>query len=132
MILRSQSESTERCHGGCKQVESHDKKLAKQFPSIGTSDAAEEEFTSLRYIIASKMKDQTLRQVLEKTAKMTDLYPILSKYCQIDLEVPVSTSDCERTFSTLNRVRTILRNTQPTHSELPDDNLHGGTFYTEL
>ena len=25
MLLRSQSESTERCHGGCKEVESHDK-----------------------------------------------------------------------------------------------------------
>ncbi|XP_052086411.1 zinc finger protein 862-like [Mytilus californianus] len=91
------------------------KQLAKQFPSVGTSDTAEEEFTSLRYIIASKMKDQTTRQVLEKTAKMTDLYPVLSKYCQIALVVPVSTADCERTFSTLNRVKSILRNRLSQH-----------------
>ena len=40
----------------------------------------------------------------------SSLYPTLSKLASIALIVPVSTADCERGFSTMNRIKTDPRN----------------------
>lgn len=43
-------------------------------------------------------------------ATVRALYPNLSKLAKVCLILPVSTADCERSFSTKKRVKTDLRN----------------------
>ena len=40
----------------------------------------------------------------------SSLYPTLSQLASITLTLPLSTADCERGFSTMNRIKTDLRN----------------------
>ena len=42
------------------------------------------------------------------------MYPQLAKLASIAALVPVSTAECERSFSTMNRVKTALRNRMKT------------------
>ncbi|XP_071138765.1 zinc finger protein 862-like isoform X2 [Mytilus edulis] len=84
--------------------------LASHFTSVGDYQTASEEFTSLRHMMARDMKDINYSEAIRKIATLKDCYPTLAQYAQILLVIPVSTADCERSFSTLNRLKTFLRN----------------------
>ena len=47
---------------------------------------------------------------LSGDSSFSSLYPTLSKLASITLTLPVSTADCERGFSTMNRIKTNPRN----------------------
>lgn len=61
-------------------------------------------------MMARDMKDINYSEAIRKIATLKDCYPTLAQYAQILLVIPVSTADCERSFSTLNRLKTFLRN----------------------
>ncbi|XP_069110145.1 uncharacterized protein [Argopecten irradians] len=85
--------------------------LAGHFKSITCYETVKEEFLSFRFLLAKEMMlDLTFQESLLKVATMEDLYPSLARYAQIALVLPMSTADCERSFSTMNRVKTNLRN----------------------
>ena len=46
-----------------------------------------------------------LREVASQYGELGQLYPCLSKLAAIALTVPVGSVNCERDFSTMNRVR---------------------------
>ncbi|XP_076103623.1 zinc finger protein 862-like [Mytilus galloprovincialis] len=86
------------------------KTLSDHFTSVGTFEMVKTEFHSLRQLIAVNMKDHSLRDAMLKVIQMGDMYPALAKYCMIALVLPVSTADCERSFSTMARIKSVLRN----------------------
>ena len=43
-------------------------------------------------------------------ASLRDMYPNLAKLASIAVLIPVSTAECERSFSAMNRIKTVLRN----------------------
>ncbi|XP_071169572.1 zinc finger protein 862-like [Mytilus edulis] len=86
------------------------KTLAKHFKSVGSEIEVLEEWETLRTLLVKECKDMTFRKTMNKVASLGTLYPCLSKYAAIGLVLPVSTADCERCFSCLNRVKTCLRN----------------------
>ena len=85
-------------------------KLADHFQTVGDFHTLKEEFHSLRCLIATDMKDESHRAVLNRVIKLRDIYPALGKICMVALVLPMSTADCERSFSTMNRIKSILRN----------------------
>ena len=52
---------------------------------------------------------QMLRHLCTNSSLM-DMFPNLSKLATIAALVPVSTAECERSFSAMNRIKTELRN----------------------
>ncbi|KAI4814082.1 hypothetical protein KUCAC02_003290 [Chaenocephalus aceratus] len=68
----------------------------------------------LGQLIVGPFKDLDQQQVMQELASEVGewglLYPSLSKLAAIGLTIPVSSVNCERDFSTLNRVKTDLRN----------------------
>ena len=49
-------------------------------------------------------------EVLSSDPSFSSLYPYLSNIASIALTLPISTADCERGFSTMNRIKTDQRN----------------------
>ena len=49
-------------------------------------------------------------KLLASNSSVKTLYPQLSKLAMITLILPVSTAECERCFSAMNRIKTDLRN----------------------
>ena len=71
------------------------------------------EWESLKRLFANNFSDRSMRQMtslLSTDTSLQDMYPNLSKLASIAALVPVSTAECERSFSTMNRVKTKLRN----------------------
>lgn len=68
----------------------------------------------------SKLKScKTLQELAREvlgTESLTDLFPSCSKLMVHALVLPMSTSDCERCFSTMKRVKTDLRNRMNTQT----------------
>ena len=62
-----------------------------------------------------KTLQELAREVLS-TESLTHLFPLVSKLMVHALVLPVSTSDRERCFSTMNRVKTDLRNRMNTQT----------------
>ena len=56
------------------------------------------------------MEATDVMRMLALSKTYQTLYPILSKFAQIALALPVSKADSERGFSCMNRVKTELRN----------------------
>ena len=76
-------------------------------------DALRVEWELFRVLLGSTYKDMSHNQVLKLVAgnaTVRALYPNLSKLAKVCLILPVSTADCERSFSTMKRVKTDLRN----------------------
>lgn len=78
--------------------------------SVGDNQTATEEFKSLRHMIARNMKKINYSEAIRKVAKLKACYTTLTQYAQFILVILVSSTDCERSFSTLNRIKTYLRN----------------------
>ncbi len=75
---------------------------------------AQQEWESLRSLMETQeFKDKQAKHIL-KSLSSTDtliaLYPILSRFAQVALTLPVSNADAERGFSSMNCVKTELRN----------------------
>lgn len=51
-----------------------------------------------------------LMSKLTSNSQLLDMFPNLGKLCAVALILPMSTADCERGFSALNRIKTDLRN----------------------
>ena len=73
-----------------------------------------QEWQSLRSLMRDKeFKDKTPTQILKSLSSndsLRTIYPVLSRFSQIALTLPVSNADAERGFSCMNRVKTELRN----------------------
>ena len=74
----------------------------------------QQEWDSLRNLLQKPdFKEKSATQVMKSLSSNETLivsYPIMSKFAQIALTLPVSNADVERGFSCMNRVKTELRN----------------------
>ncbi|CAL8288086.1 unnamed protein product [Arctogadus glacialis] len=58
----------------------------------------------------NKSQEELLTLLASEYDEWLDLYPCLSLLASIALIVPVSSVNCERDFSAMNRIKTDLRN----------------------
>ena len=75
--------------------------------------AARLEWEKLKATIFKAYRGTTLRKFLQDLAfniTLRDLFPQLSRLASIALIIPVSTAECERRFSSMNGIKTDLRN----------------------
>ena len=66
-----------------------------------------------KHILSSEFVDVGPNKVmvtLSGDPSFSSLYPTLSKLASITLTLPISTANCERGFSTMNRIKTDPRN----------------------
>ena len=85
----------------------------------GDVEAAEctSEWESLKRLFVNSFSHMSMRQMtnlLCTDPSLQDIYPQFSKLASSAALVPVSTADCKRSFSTMNRVKTKLRNCMTT------------------
>ncbi|KAK0137821.1 Zinc finger protein 862 [Merluccius polli] len=92
----------------------HLRTLAEHFPSVDASIAVEEWMSFREHVVSGALKDKTqlgiMNDLTSKYEEFGVLYPNLCKLAAIALTVPLSSVNCERDFSTMNRVKTDLRN----------------------
>ncbi|KAF3841518.1 hypothetical protein F7725_007380, partial [Dissostichus mawsoni] len=88
--------------------------LAGKFLQADCNEVLQEWSSFKQQLIVGPFKDLDQQQVMQELASEVGewglLYPSLSKLAAIGLTIPVSSVNCERDFSTLNRVKTDLRN----------------------
>ena len=83
-----------------------------EYPDIDAT-AARLEWGKLKTTMFEAYRGNTLRKFLQDLAfnnTLRDLFPQLSRLASIVLIIPVSTAECERCFSSMNRIKTDLRN----------------------
>ena len=71
------------------------------------------EWEGFKRLLHNTYSELSMHQVLHKLCtdqSLITLFPNLSKLCNIAALIPVSTAECERAFSTMNRIKTELRN----------------------
>ena len=80
-------------------------------PDIDCS-ALESEWKSIKHFMSSAYRNTDMKSflMLVSDATLKDLFPQLSRLASIALILPVSTAECERCFSAMNRIKTNLRN----------------------
>jgi hypothetical protein len=76
-------------------------------------DECTSEWECLKSLIHNQYSTMTMRQILrllctDKTLR--DMFPQLTKLSTVAALIPVSTAECERAFSAMNRIKTNLRN----------------------
>ena len=85
----------------------------------GTGDDApvnaeelQKEWGSFSVMLADHYSKAAAREVLRDPAgnKLKLVYPQLARLASLGLTIPFSTADCEPAFSTMNRIKTKLRN----------------------
>ena len=76
-----------------------------------------EQFTSewegFKRLIKNNYASKTMRQIFKLLCtdqSLRDMFPQLAKLAAIGALIPVSTAECERAFSAMNRIKTELRN----------------------
>jgi hypothetical protein len=67
------------------------------------------EWESFSVMLADHYTTVKTEEVLA-SEKLKDVYPQLACFASLGLTIPFSTADCERAFSSMNRVKTPLRN----------------------
>ncbi|KAF3859952.1 hypothetical protein F7725_000207 [Dissostichus mawsoni] len=82
---------------------------------IQGADSILEEWASFKeQVVSGPLKNKTQLDILSDLSSKYEefgvLYPTISQLAAIALTVPVSSVNCERDFSTLNRVKTNIRN----------------------
>ena len=85
-------------------------------PDIDSAECTSE-WEGLKRLFANNFSNHSMRQMtnlLCTDSSLQDMYPNFSKLASIAALVPVSTAECERSFSTMNRVKTKLRNRMKT------------------
>ncbi|KAJ8011839.1 hypothetical protein DPEC_G00062450 [Dallia pectoralis] len=90
------------------------KTLSTKFLHQTDSHALQEWSYFKRHMQTGAFKDMDQLTIMSKLASQHDewcqIYPSLSKLAAIALTVPISSVNCERDFSMMNRVKTDLRN----------------------
>ena len=71
------------------------------------------EWEAVKRLLGSNFKKKSMREMLKHF--VTDeslqlLYPNLTKIATIAAVIPVSTAECERSFSAIKRIKSVLRN----------------------
>ena len=101
----------------------HVKSLEKQY---GQGDHAivddlKAEWSDLRLYLCMHCRNLSMADVLKMLTTDTTLlliYPNFVKLAQVSLTLPINTTDCERAFSTMRRIKTCL------HSEMNNTTLN--------
>lgn len=89
------------------------KAIAAHFSTTVDSERLQLEWMRFKHILVSQFSETSAHDVMEamsSDSSLSSLYPYLSKIASISLTLPVSTADCERGFSTMNRIKTDQRN----------------------
>ena len=71
------------------------------------------EWMGFKHILVSEFLEVSPHEVMAAVSSdgsFSSLYPCISRLASIALTLPVSTADCERGFSTMNRIKTNPRN----------------------
>ncbi|KAK0134769.1 Zinc finger protein 862 [Merluccius polli] len=88
--------------------------LAKRFCPDQEKVLLQEWFSFKNHVLTgpfqNKSQEELLRLLASEYDEWADLYPCLSLLASIALIVPVSSVNCERDFSAMNRIKTDLRN----------------------
>ena len=87
--------------------------ISVHFTTTVVKDILLQEWALFKHLLVSEFKEVSTRDIMSTMSANTtfsSLYPTLSKLASIALIVPVSTADCERGFSTMNRIKTDPRN----------------------
>ncbi|XP_054588645.2 zinc finger protein 862 [Nothobranchius furzeri] len=89
--------------------------LSRKFlPQQPESTLSQEWASFKKHMVTGAFKDLDQLSILQKLSAQNDewanLYPMVSKLAAIAMTVPISSVNCERDFSTMNRVKTDLRN----------------------
>ena len=80
-------------------------------PDVG--DECASEWESMKWFLGERFKEKSMREmisILTTDTSIQSLYPNLSKLASIAAIIPVSTAECERSFSAMKRIKTALRN----------------------
>ncbi|XP_073718948.1 zinc finger protein 862 isoform X2 [Misgurnus anguillicaudatus] len=88
--------------------------LARKFFPQHEKEVLQEWLSFKNHALIGAFKNKTQEELLSLLASEFDewanLYPFLSLLASIALVIPISSVNCERDFSTMNRVKTDLRN----------------------
>lgn len=85
--------------------------IIEKFTTTVDQERFQLEWMSFKHIMLSKeFPNAGPDQVMAKDTLFSSLYPTLSQIASITLTLPLSTADCERGFSTMNRIKTDSRN----------------------
>ena len=82
-------------------------------PDIVSRGACEQEWIQYKWLMATSSSTLSMKariEVLVTNPAMSSLFLQPAKLSSITIIIPVSTADCERSFSCMNRVKTDLRN----------------------
>lgn len=71
----------------------------------GLLDAEKEEWPMLNGMLLGSYKKMPLSSVCKRVIRANDMLPEFSKLCTIALCVSVTSVECERSFSTQNRIK---------------------------
>ena len=80
-------------------------------PDVG--DECASEWESMKRLLGERFKEKSMREmisVLTTDTSIQSLYSNLSRLASIAAIIPVSTAECERSFSAMKRIKTALRN----------------------
>ncbi|XP_062332851.1 zinc finger protein 862-like [Osmerus eperlanus] len=90
------------------------KTLSTKFLQQPDTHALQEWSSFKQHVLTGAFKDMDQLAMMTKLPSQHDewceIYPSLSKLAAIALMMPISSVNCERDFSTMNRVKTDLRN----------------------
>jgi hypothetical protein len=87
--------------------------IATKFTTTVVKERLQLEWMGFKHVLSCKFADSRPNKVmatLSGDSSFSSLYPTLSKLASISLTLPISTADCERGFSTMNRIKTDSRN----------------------
>ena len=93
--------------------------LGNYSPSLVDAHKTEEEWEHFMPEISTRFKGKDITSVLASLTSNSvykDSFPELAKLAAAALVVPMSTADCERGFSSMNRIKTELRNSLKTET----------------
>lgn len=81
------------------------------------SEACSSEWESLRQLMCRNYSHLTMRKMVKllvTDVTLNTMFPQLTKLASIAAILPVSTTECERAFSAMKRIKTKLRNQMKT------------------
>ena len=87
--------------------------VATKFTATVVRERLQLEWMGFKYILSSEFADVGPNKVMATLSgdpSFSSLYPTLSKLASITLTLPISTANCERGFSTMNRIKTDPKN----------------------
>ena len=95
-----------------KSKENLDVLLAHYGDSLVDGGEVYKEWESFSVLLKEHYTGAKARDVLKDLASesLGLVYPQLAKLAQVCLVIPFTTADCERAFSSMNRIKTTLRN----------------------